>query len=326
VAYYIGIDGGGTKTTCAVGAESSLLATNTTGPSNITRVSEARAREALHTAIREACAQAKIDPSQVKRACIGVAGAGSKEIVGRIHQIVAELVSGQIKVVGDMQIALEAAFGAGPGVIVIAGTGSIAYGRNAQGRTARAGGWGFAISDEGSAHWIGRTVVSQVVRAIDESMSNERMADEGISDEQRHPQTAAEALPLFQKIKEAWKFQSLDELVRIANSNPDFAGLFPGIVSAADAGDELAQQVHTQAGQELARLAGIVIGRLFSRENRALAAAPLAMIGGVFRHSSRVRQVFCEEIRKIDANVAVNPQIIDPVMGALEMARKGING
>jgi hypothetical protein len=50
------------------------------------------------------------------------------------------------------------------------------------------------------------------------------------------------------------------------------------------------------------------------------------MIGGVFRHSSRVRQVFCEEIRKIDANVAVNPQIIDPVMGALEMARKGING
>ena len=56
-----------------------------------------------------------------------------------------------------MEIALDAAFGSGPGVIVIAGTGSIAYGRNAQGASARAGGWGSAISDEGSAHWIGRS-------------------------------------------------------------------------------------------------------------------------------------------------------------------------
>ncbi len=65
-------------------------------------------------------------------------------------------------------IALEAAFGSGPGVIVIAGTGSIAYGRNAEGQTARAGGWGFAISDEGSGHWIGRTAVAAAIGAWDE--------------------------------------------------------------------------------------------------------------------------------------------------------------
>ena len=63
-------------------------------------------------------------------------------------------------------IALEAAFGSGPGVIVIAGTGSIAYGRNREGQTARAGGWGFAISDEGSGHWIGRTAVAAAIARL----------------------------------------------------------------------------------------------------------------------------------------------------------------
>jgi glucosamine kinase len=317
VAYYIGIDGGGSKTTCAVGTESSLLATVTAGPSNIIRVGEARARESLQTAIRDACTAAKIDLGQVQRVCVGAAGAGQEEIVGKLCEIVAESVFAQIEVVGDMQIAMEAAFGAAPGVIVIAGTGSIAYGRNEKGRTARAGGWGFAISDEGSAHWIGRGVASKLVRAIDETVINETRSDG------RDAKAAANGLPLFRKVKEAWKIRSLDEFVRKANSNPDFAVLFPATLSAADAGDPLAQRVLLQAGQELGRPAGIVVGRLFPREKRVVTAVPLAMIGGVFRHSSLVRQAFCEEIRNIEMNAAVNPQVIDPVVGALAMARRG---
>ncbi len=169
MAYYLGIDGGGSKTTCAVGDETSLLATVTVDASNITRVGEAGARDALQRAIREACRAANISPQQVLRACIGAAGAGRTEIAGIVRDIVAEIISGEIEVVGDMEIALRAAFGGGPGVIVIAGTGSIAFGRDAQGRTARAGGWGFAVSDEGSAHWIGRAAVSAVLRAADEA-------------------------------------------------------------------------------------------------------------------------------------------------------------
>ena len=168
MAYYLGIDGGGSKTTCVVGDESSILATVTVGASNITRVGEAGAREVLHQAIREACRAAGINPQQVLRACIGAAGAGRPEIAGTVRKMVAEIISGEIEVVGDMEIALTAAFGEGPGVIVIAGTGSIAFGRDAQGRTARAGGWGFAISDEGSAHWIGRAAVRAVLRAADQ--------------------------------------------------------------------------------------------------------------------------------------------------------------
>ncbi len=312
MAFYLGIDGGGSKTTCAVGDESSVLATVTAGPSNITRVGEVRARESIHAAMREACAAAKIDPGQVHRACIGVAGAGRDDVAGTIRQVVAEIIAGEIEVVGDMQIALAAAFGAGPGVIVIAGTGSIAYARNAQGKTARAGGWGFAISDEGSAHWIGRAALSKLLRAIDQTCHQE-------SDDR----AVAEKLPLFRKLAAAWNLHSLDELVRTANSNPDFAALFPAVQATAEAGDELAQSVLTQAGRELARLAGIVAGRIFAEDNTGPAARPLAMAGGVFRHSQRVREVFCDEVRKLDRRVDMNSQVIEPVTGALQMARDG---
>ncbi len=90
MAYYLGIDGGGSKTTCVAGDESSLLATVTVGASNITRVGEAGAREVLQQAIREACQAAKINPQQVRRACIGAAGAGRPEIAGIVREIVAE--------------------------------------------------------------------------------------------------------------------------------------------------------------------------------------------------------------------------------------------
>jgi glucosamine kinase len=311
VAYYLGIDGGGSKTTCAVGNESSLIATVTAGPSNITRVGEARAREALQRVIREACSAAKIDSRQVRRACVGVAGAGREEVAGSLRKIVVEIIPGEVEVVGDMRIALAAAFGAGPGVIVIAGTGSIAYARNERGETARAGGWGYAISDEGSAHWIGRSVVKALLHAVDHAAGDGTPA-----------QDVAESLPLFRELKAIWSVSSLDEFVRMANANPDFAELFPAIVAAGDAGDELAQRQLAIAGGLLARLVRVVC-QVFGREKPEISTIPLAMAGGVFRHSARVREVFAEDVRKFDPRIVTNSQIVEPVVGALQMARSG---
>jgi N-acetylglucosamine kinase-like BadF-type ATPase len=304
VAYYLGIDGGGSKTTCVVGDETSVLATAVAGPSNLTRVGEERAGESLHDAIRQACAAAKIDPRQVHRACVGVAGVGDQEIASVVRKIIAELIAGEIEVVGDMQIALQAALGAGPGVIVIAGTGSIAYGRNAQGKTARAGGWGFAISDEGSAHWIGRTAVSAMLRGVDE-----------IAGGGEKQQTS----PLFREMKSMWKLESLEHLARTANSTPNFAALLPAVLTAADAGDALARQVLRQAGRELAHLAGMVVRRLFSESD---AVVPMAMAGGVFRHARLVREVFYNEIRTAHPHTVLNSEVVEPVHGALQLARR----
>src|ERR1700681_4866894 len=169
---FLGIDGGGSKTSCLIGDETSVLGAGTGAASNVVRVGEAQARESLATAIRQACRVANLEPSQISNVCVGLAGAARPEINELVKDIVSEVIAGEIKpnevrVVGDMVIVLEAAFGSGPGVIVIAGTGSIAYGRNGEGQTARAGGWGFAISDEGSGHWIGRAVVAAAIRACD---------------------------------------------------------------------------------------------------------------------------------------------------------------
>ena len=316
MAYYLGIDGGGSKTSCAVGDDVSLLATVTAGPSNITRVGEARARESLHQAIHRACSAAKIASGQIERACIGVAGAGRQEIASAVRKIVAEVIAGEIQIVGDMHIALEAAFGPKPGVIVIAGTGSIAYGRNAQGKTARAGGWGFAISDEGSAHWIGRTAVTALLRAIDQR------TEPGM-DRAEDFEGAADTSPLFREMSAVWKVHSLDQFVRTANSNPDFAVLFPAILAAADVGDALAERVLAKAGAELLRLARIVVTRLFTEQDASSPAVRLAMVGGVFRYSPRVRGYFCDEVRKLNQHLDLNPEVVDPVAGALQAARQG---
>jgi glucosamine kinase len=310
VAFYLGIDGGGSKTTCAVADETSILATATTGPSNIVRVGEARARESLHQCVRQACSAAGINPAQIVRVCVGAAGAARPEIVSAIRRLLAEFLSSPIEVFGDMEIALVAAFGGGPGVIVIAGTGSIAYGHNGQGMTARSGGHGAVTSDEGSAHWIGKRAFAWAL---------EKEGEDAL-------------LVSFQK---AWDVHSPEELKRIAASEPmpNFARLFPAVLTAANAGNQLAQNVLAQAGQELAKLAIEVISQLFAPSDSSSKAGqskstkvkstcvPLGMVGGVFRHARLVREVFYNRIHEVDSRVAVKPGVVDPVEGALHIAR-----
>lgn len=316
VPYYLGIDGGGTKTTCAVGDELRLLATATAGPSNVVRVGEVQARKSLQQAVGQACAAAGITSAQVARTCVGGAGAARPELAEVVRRSLADILSTSIDVVGDMQIALEAAFDSGPGVIVIAGTGSIAYGRDRQGRTARAGGWGFAIGDEGSAHWIGRTAVSAVLRAFDVGLSDLSPAE--LRDGTPTPKTDAVS-PFAEALCKIWGVRSLVDLARAANSipPPDFAVLFPAVAASSD---HLAEQVLTHAGTELAGIATVVMNRLFPKDESG--PVPVAMIGGVFRHAALVRQVFYNELRRLEPRAEVNPQVVEPVEGALRMARR----
>jgi N-acetylglucosamine kinase-like BadF-type ATPase len=325
VPYYLGIDGGGTKTTCAVGDESRLLATATAGPSNIVRVGETQARESLQQSARQACAAAGITPAQVSYTCVGGSGAARPELAEIVRRSLAEILPTPIAVVGDMQIALEAAFDTGPGVIVIAGTGSIAYGRQ-QGTTFRAGGWGFAIGDEGSAHWIGRASVKAVLRAADPRSVDLRPVDVQSIDANsvtlREEILATESAPpnsLSAALLKAWGVTSLSDLARAANSipPPDFAALFPAVAASKDV---LALQVLSSAGRELAYLAATVARRLFPEGETG--PVPVAMIGGVFRHAVRTREDFYNELRRLDPRAEINPQVVDPVEGALKMARR----
>ena len=298
MAIYLGIDGGGTKTVCVVGDEASVLARATSGGSNVVRGGEAEARESLLRAIREACASAQVKTADVHCVCVGASGAARTEVSEFIRRVAGEAVSCRVLVVGDMETTMYAAFDEGPGVIVIAGTGSIAYGRNADGKTLRVGGWGFAISDEGSGQWIGRTAVSEALRARDEGGE-----------------------PAFlNAVLEKWHVEGLEEMVRIANRTPppNFSDLFPVVLRLSEAKDEVAVRVLKRAGVELAELVRILVARLFWADGRV----PLAMSGGVFRESPLVRDVFYNEVRARCSQIVLKDGVVEAVDGALGLARR----
>ena len=297
MAYYLGMDGGGSKTTCLIGDETSTLGSGSAAGSNIVRVGEQAARAAITAAMLQASIVAGVPLSQIARACIGAAGAGRAEVRDAIHRILTEQVVCTVEVVGDMIISVDAAFGDGPGVITIAGTGSLAYGRNAKGLTARAGGWGFTISDEGSGHWIGREAVRMALRARDEG----------------------DDPPLLKSAMSLLGAATPEQLILIANAAPDFSALLPAVLTAADAGDLLARQVLQHAGSELARVTVIVLRRLFREHEQA----PVAMVGGVFRNSALVRQVFYNQVCSDFDTADVMPTVVEPVQGALIRARRG---
>ena len=300
MSFYLGIDGGGTKTTCIVGDDHAELARAEGAGSNVIRVGEDAARIALGSAISGACAKANIDPAKITRTVAGIAGVGTVDIRQFLSLALSDIVSGEVRVVSDAEIALYAAFGDSPGVVVIAGTGSIALGQNDsfQKKTARAGGWGWAISDEGSGPWIGRAAVAAILQA----------RDRGTIAQLEHP------------VLRAWQVESVEQLVRRSNAipPPDFGTLLRDVVATADAGDNFATAILAQAGYELANLAQIAAARIFP----PTATIQVAMSGGVFAHAPHVREAFTQSLQTELPNATVRPELGDPALGALQMARR----
>jgi len=301
VAFFLGVDGGASKTSCVLGDERTILGRGLAGSSNVTRVGESAACEALTRSILQACSAAGISPSQIANTCVGAAGSDRDQVRVPLQRLVGEVVGGPVQIVGDMAVALHAAFGDGPGVIVIAGSGSIAYGRDRSGETTRAGGWGFAVSDEGSGYWIGKQAVATCLRRYDES-----------------GQWGGEFLS---EVMELLEVSTLEQLVMTVNRSPspNFASLVPAVLAFSDRGDKTAQEVLNLAGKELATIGVVVVKRLF-RDN---ATVRVAMSGGVFKNSPFLRQVFYNCLVAACPWTELNPTVVEPVFGALELARKG---
>jgi len=297
MGFFLGIDGGGTKTECMVGDETKALGWAGAGSSKIARVGEEAANAALRDGIERACTAAGITASLIQRTCVGVAGVSQSDSVAAIRRWLSGWVGGEVDVIADSEIAHYAAFAGGAGIIVIAGTGSIAYGRNAQGEAARAGGLAPASGDPGSGEWIGRTAINLALQANEYGQNS----------------------TLLNAILKAWKLDHAQALARMASAlpAPDFAALFPIIAVSSDA---LARRVLVRAARELSLLVADVVKRLWPD------AKPLdvAMYGGVLENSSEVRDAFTADLgeRHPQARVAAGKR--RPAEGALLMARNAL--
>lgn len=303
MAYFVALDGGGTKTECWIGDESRVLG-QASGPTvKIMNVGEPAATANLRSIVREALASARIAGDSIACTCFGLAGSSSAEVCRWAETTLRELVSGSVIITGDEQIALDAAFHGGSGVLVIAGTGSHVTGRCADGSTVSAGGWGPVLGDEGSGTWIGLEAIRACLRARDRGVES----------------------CLLREIQQAWQLDHLSALVARANlrERPDFASLTTVVANCAEAGDALAQGVLDRAGEELATQVSLVISKMRAAGCAAEDAARVAFTGSVLGRIPRVLRAFDEHLRAAWPEISVDPAAVHPLEGALWRARRG---
>jgi N-acetylglucosamine kinase-like BadF-type ATPase len=296
-SYFLGIDGGGTKTDCfLVDGDGAVLSSATAGPSNPLRAGYAKAWFTLSDAADLVLERQHLKSSDIRGICAGIGGAGRANVAKRIATFLERgFPEAAVSVTTDLEITLQAAVGDGEGIILVVGTGSAAYGRDAEGHIARAGGRGPWFSDEGSGFDIGRRALAAVVRA----------------DEKRGPATAlAERMLPWLACKD-WP-RVLDWVVK----NPDdvFPRIFPLVAELGDEGDIVSREILSGAAQSLVDLAGSVIEKL-GMQNREV---PVAKAGGTLGRS----KFFDEAIESGLHRVAPRARIISLQMKPAEAAAK----
>jgi len=315
MSYFLAIDAGGTKTQCLLADETRVLARATTGTVKLMRVSEQEATARLHAMLAQVAATAGVSLGQVTRTCFGLAGLSSPAVHAWANRALCESVAGELLLCGDEEIALDAAFSGGPGMLVVAGTGSNAIGRSANGSLFGAGGWGPVLGDEGSGTWIGLEAIRTALRTHD----GMPLGDSSTS--------------LLREIERHWKLNSLGELVAYGNQRgdcghaaPDFASLAPVVARCADAGDSLAVEVLTRAGEQLAEL----VASVFRKMSAAPAATPaepdaigVAFTGSVLTRINQVRATMTARLAVLLPAASVRQSSVDPLEGALWRARRG---
>jgi len=306
---FLGVDGGQTATqTVVADEEGTILARSRGGPSNHTEEPggpERLERVVLQT-IREALATIQIDYADqhaFSAACFGMTG--ETDIKTRILKRIVN--TERLMVVHDSVNALAGATAGRPGIIVIAGTGSVARGTNARGEEARCGGWGHRFGDEGSAYWIGREAVRATLAEYD------RMAAETILTPM-----------LFERLGVNSPYQLTEKYYAGSLSREHLAGLSLWVDEAARQGDKVSQEILYHAGRDLAHLVQAVSNLVFPHvedpaEINVTQKFLVCYAGGAFQ-SSFVTTSFSNSVSEADRRAEVRPALLPPVLGSLLLA------
>jgi N-acetylglucosamine kinase-like BadF-type ATPase len=234
---------------------------------------------------------------------VGTAGETVPLVKDWLRQSISARVGGGLLILGDVEIALDAAFPGRAGVLVLAGTGSNVVGRTSGGELISAGGWGPALADQGSGHIIGLESLRAIFLAKDEER---------------------ETL-LLPAVLDFWQLSSLDHLVEYANTlpAPDFSTLTGVVLSCAEQGDEIASAVLRKQGDDLAYLVRLVIRRLRRASTERGWTPPIAFAGSILENVSPVRAALIAAVQREFPDVQAPDKGVDPIDGALWRARTG---
>lgn len=304
--YLIGIDGGGTKTDCAIADLSGKIIRESTGkPSNFLIIGVEEAAENIFALIEENLFALEGDFSDVKQIVIGVAGAGREDDAMLLEKSFKDYSEQQgvhfkgVKIVSDAHVALEGAFPDSSGCILIAGTGSILFGKDEDGKVRRVGGFGRLIGDEGSGYSIGRKALNAVTKEIDgrgertiitELLNNE--IDSGIQDK------------LINKVYK---------------EKLDVASIAKIVIKAAEKGDEVANKILNDEANELVLYIKAFLEKISTDKLN------ISFSGSLIDKRNFYSDLLKKKIKESLSIVKVVKSVSSPVQGAILLAKRIIS-
>ena len=298
MTYVIGIDAGGTKTLCQLADGSGTVIAEVRGPgANLQASGELQVEKVLHSLMEQAIGDRPIVPSVI---CLGIAGVDRPDDAEIVRGIMKRIgYKARVIVVNDALVALEAGVPGQPGVVIISGTGSICYGRNAQGEAARSGGWGYVLGDEGSGYWIGRAALRAVLREADE----------------RGQRTAL--TPLLLEHFGVERAQNIIHQVYHSNLKPAAIGALARCVHAAYLnGDQVAVGILRGAANEL-EAAAISVARRLQLVGTSFS---FILAGGIFRAVPWVQEELSRRLPVVARGSVVQLLDKEPAAGAVALA------
>jgi len=296
----VGVDGGASKTRVIVanGAGAELAAV--TGVASAVRPGEAEhSADVIAKLVAEALAACEMETEMPSALCVGVAGVGRDAEYSAFEDAMSKRsLADELVVLPDAVIALNDAFGEEAGIVLIAGTGSMAYGRGPSQKMARCGGWGPVCGDEGSGAWIGRRALSVVTASADG----------------REPETG-----LLPAILAHLELESPDELIPWAANatSRDFALLAAPVMTVAATGDLRANSLCTLATEELVVHVRTLARQLFTDER---AMVPVALAGGMFGRGSWLRKLVEMRLKSAIPGMVLHAEDVVPARGAVRTA------
>jgi len=302
--YLIGMDGGGTKTACvATDLDGNVLYHCTGGPSNFLIIGTEKVSEMLFSLINKCKEEINASYEDFGYIVLGTTGAGRRIDAEKLETAfrkycIAKGVRVNFYVDSDARIALEGAFSGNPGSIMIAGTGSIMFGKDAEGKIHRVGGFGRFIGDQGSGYVIGKKGLTMVAKHYDERGERTLLTD---------------------LLAEKFNIKSPEELIiEIYKNNFDIAAVAPFVIEAAGKGDEVCHHIIEEESYEL------VLHILAMIKKLNLPELKLSLIGSIITTDNFFAQTFREKVTKFAPNVIIKEADYPPTMGAIFMAKEKI--
>ena len=301
---FIGVDGGGSHTRAVVAGEDLVpRGRGSAGPANAATRPLPHVVAAVAEAAADAAHAALMEPGAAAGIACGLAGVETAGVSDRVVKAL-ESIYGEkrVLVTTDAKIALAGAVAGpvdGPGIVLIAGTGAIAFGRGRDGTEARAGGWGPVIGDEGSGYAIAREGLAAVVRDLDGRGGRTKIRD-----------------ILFASEKVSTPDELLHRIYRTDGGASDVAAYFPLVISAAKEGDAEALRILAGAGEELS-LAAVTVIRKLHLEGEAF---DVAMVGGVFSAGELILRPLREKILAVAPRARLQQPAYPPEIGAIRLA------